>query len=45
MQFCVHSDKQELIQMLTHDIHQGADNGAVLYKLSEAIAQGIATND
>ncbi len=40
MQFCVHSDKQELIQSLTENLRCGADYSAVLYQVAEAIAQG-----
>ena len=40
MQFCVHSDKQQLIRLLTDKIYQGTDYNTVLYQLCEAVAQG-----
>ena len=40
VQFCVHSDKKELIQVLADDIHRGADYCSVLYRLCDIIGQG-----
>lgn len=39
-QFCVHTDKKELINALTKDLHAGADYSAVVYQLGAATAQG-----
>lgn len=41
LQFCVHSDKQELIRMLTGELCDGMDQASVLLQLSEIIADGM----
>ena len=40
LQFCVHSDKHELMQSLTEDVLQGVNFEAILNQLCEAIGQG-----
>ena len=40
MQFCVHSDKQELIHSLTRSIHDGEPFNSILLQLSKSIADG-----
>ena len=39
-QFCVHSDKQELIRNLTESIHDGVPFISVLLQLSKSISDG-----
>ena len=43
LQFCVHSDKHELMQSLTEDVLQGVNFEAILNQLCEAIGQGKQT--
>lgn len=44
LQFCVHSDKHELMQSLTEDVLQGVNFEAILNQLCEAIGQGKQTS-